>query len=63
MVLYAYVLCFMHSRFVENLPIDLEATNPSVLLGSDIFGTRAGLGLNIHSKHIKITTTLTARNA
>jgi hypothetical protein len=53
----------MHSRFVENLPIDLEATNPSVLLGSDTFGTRAGLGLNIHSKHIKITTTLTARNA
>jgi hypothetical protein len=31
MVLYACVLCFMQSRFIENPPIDLEAMNPSFL--------------------------------
>jgi hypothetical protein len=30
MVLYARVLCFMHSRFVENPPINLEAMNPLI---------------------------------
>jgi hypothetical protein len=31
MVWYACVMCIMHSLFVENPPIDLEAINPSFL--------------------------------
>jgi hypothetical protein len=31
MVLYASYVCFMHSHFVENPPIDLEVMNPSFL--------------------------------
>jgi hypothetical protein len=29
MVLYALYVCLLHSRFIENHPIDLEAMNPS----------------------------------
>jgi hypothetical protein len=31
MVLYASYVCLLHSCFVENHPVDLEATNPSFL--------------------------------
>jgi hypothetical protein len=31
MVLYASYVCFMHSRFIENPPIDLEVMKPSFL--------------------------------
>jgi hypothetical protein len=31
MVLYACVLCLLHSHFVENHPINLEAMNPSFM--------------------------------
>jgi hypothetical protein len=31
MILYASYVCLLHSRFVDNHPIDLEATNPSFL--------------------------------
>jgi hypothetical protein len=31
MVLYASYVCLLHSRFIENHPIDLEATNPLFL--------------------------------
>jgi hypothetical protein len=31
MVLYALYVCLLHSRFIENHPIDLEVTNPLFL--------------------------------
>jgi hypothetical protein len=31
MVVYASYVCFMHPRFTDNPPIDLEAMDPSVL--------------------------------
>jgi hypothetical protein len=31
LVLHASYVCLLHSRFVENQPIDLEVTNPSFL--------------------------------
>jgi hypothetical protein len=52
---------FVHSHFIENPPIDLEAINPTFQGGSVIVGTRAILGSNTHSKHLQIATTLTVR--
>jgi hypothetical protein len=53
---------YMHSRFVENHPIQIledgALISEVVLLQN---GIRARLGLNTHSKHIKITTTFTVR--
>jgi hypothetical protein len=31
MIFYASYVCFLYFRFIENHPIDLEATNPSFL--------------------------------
>jgi hypothetical protein len=53
---------YMHSRFVENHPIQILEGGPlisEVVLSQN--GIRARSGLNTHSKHIKITTTFTVR--
>jgi hypothetical protein len=60
MVLY---VCLLHSRCIENHLIDHEATDPSFLGGSTTAGIRARSRLNTHSKHLKITTIFTVRNA
>jgi hypothetical protein len=52
---------FVHSHFIENPPIDLKATNCTFQEGgggSVTVGTKARLGSNAHSKHLKIANTL-----
>jgi hypothetical protein len=57
-----HMCVYMHSRFVENHPIQILEDGPlisEVVLSQN--GIRARSGLNTHSKHIKIITTFTVR--
>jgi hypothetical protein len=42
MILYALYVCLLHSCFIENHSIDLEAMNPSFLSGSVIVAIELG---------------------
>jgi hypothetical protein len=57
-----HMCVYMHSRFVENHPIQILEDGPlisEVVLSQN--GIRARSRLNTHSKHIKIITTFTVR--
>jgi hypothetical protein len=61
-VLNALYVCLMYSRFIKNHLIWILEDGPlisEVVLSQN--GIRARLGLNTHSKHLKITTPFTVR--
>jgi hypothetical protein len=62
MVLNALYVCLLHSRFVEHHPMWILEDGPLIseaVLSQN--GIRARLGLNTHSKHLKIATMFTMR--
>jgi hypothetical protein len=57
----SYVCLHVFSLHRESPDLDPERRTPHLWGGSVIAGIRAKLGLNTHSKHIKIATTLAVR--
>jgi hypothetical protein len=57
----SYVCLHVFSLRQESPDLDLGRRTPHFKGGSVIVGIRARSGLNIHSKHLKITTKFTVR--